>query len=129
MKNIIIVLLIFVLPIAFYLVKKELPEQTAVAQDNNNPTLMTFTSTMCSDCKRLKEVLNEVEPVYSSKVNFIRINALDNSKKIQASVKQYNIVLVPTMVFLDKTGNTKKKIEGYIPKDELTRELEGLIND
>lgn len=130
MKNIIVVLLIFIIPVIGYFVIKGSGEPAvAVSKNVNNPTLITFTSTMCTDCKRLKEVIKEVEPEYSDRVNFVKYNALDNNNKIREAVKEYNVVLVPTMVFLDKTGNTKNRIEGFIPKEQLITELEGMIND
>ena len=63
-----------------------------------------------------------------NKVNFMSYNALDKSKNIQAAIKEYNIVLVPTIIILDRNGNKKDKIEGFIPKQELIQKLEDAIN-
>ena len=89
---------------------------------------MIFTSAMCLDCQKMKSIINEVEPIYNDKVNFISINALDKSKKVQEYIKKYSIVLVPTIIFVDENENQKNKVEGYIPKDELIKEVEDIIN-
>lgn len=129
MKNIIAILLIIFVPLFAYLyISKNSETTVAVAKDNNNPSLMIFTSAMCLDCKKMKSVINEVEPIYNDKVNFISINALDKSKKVQEYIKKYGIVLVPTIIFVDQNGNQKNKVEGYIPKDELIKEIEDIIN-
>lgn len=129
MKNIIAILLIIFVPLFAYLyISKNSETTVAVAKDNNNPSLMIFTSAMCLDCKKMKSVINEVEPIYNDKVNFISINALDKSKKVQEYIKKYGIVLVPTIIFVDQNGNQKNKVEGYIHKDELIKEIEDIIN-
>lgn len=130
MKNILTVLIVVLVPLAVYFTLSKNPgELTAVAQDNSKPSMITFTSTMCSDCKKLKEVLKTVQPEYASKVNFTNINALDRDKSVQEKIKKYNVTLVPTMVFTDSSGKVKNVIEGYIPEEQLVAELEGLINE
>lgn len=129
MKNIITILLILILPIvAYVLLNKNSNNIIANAKENNLPTLMTFSSTMCLDCQKMKGVISEVEKEYNSKINFVSINALDKNRKIKDYIKKYGVVLVPTMVFVDQNGNMTNKIEGYIPKEQLITELEEAIN-
>ncbi len=129
MKNIIIILLILILPVSIYLYMSKNSETfSAIAKSDENPTLITFTSTMCMDCKKLKAVLSEVEPNYEEKVNFIGYNALAKDRHVQNAIKKYKVTLVPTMIFLDRNGKEINKIEGYIPKEELINELEEVIN-
>ncbi len=130
MKNIITILLILILPVSIYLfMSKNSENYSAVAKAKDSPTLISFTSTMCTDCKRLKAVLSEVQPNYSDKVNFIAYNALDKNRTIQNAIKKYKVTLVPTIIFLDKDGKEINKIEGFIPKEELINELEEAINE
>lgn len=129
MKNIITILLILIVPICAYLFMSRNSENViAFANGNNLPTVMTFSSTMCMDCQKLKMVLKDIEPMYSEKVNFINYNALDNDRKVKENIKKYGIVLAPTIIILDKNGNNIKKIEGYIPKEEFIKEIEGAVN-
>ena len=129
MKNIITILLILFVPVAVYLyLSKNSDTTSAIAKDKTRPSIMIFTSTMCLDCQKMKSVINEVQPIYSDKINFISINALDKNKKVQDDIKKYGVVLVPTIIFVDENENQKNKIEGYIPKEQLITEIEDIIN-
>lgn len=128
MKNIITILLILILPICAYLmIKKETNNFKAIAK-NNSPSLYIYTSTMCLDCQKLKKLINEIEPNYKERINFLIINALEKDRKVQSDIKKYGITLVPTMIFIDRNGNQTNKIEGYIEKEKLITEIEETIN-
>lgn len=129
MKNIITIILILTVPACVYLfMSKNAQNSIALAKQGNSPSLLIFTSTMCMDCRKMKEVIKEVEGSYNDKINFIQINATDNNKKVQDNIKKYHVVLVPTLVFVDENGIQKNKIEGYLPKEELINEIEEAIN-
>ena len=83
---------------------------------------------MCIDCQKMKKLLNEIEPAYQNKINFVSINALDKDKKVKNYINKFGVTLVPTLVFIDDNGNLINKIEGYIPKEELISEIEEAIN-
>ncbi len=130
MKNIIISLLILIIPVTAYLfLNQNSADYMAMANDKNNPSLLIYTSSMCLDCKKMKEVIKEVESSYSDKINFISINALDNNRKIQDSIKKHDVKVVPTLVFTDINGGETNKVEGYIPKEELINKIEEAINE
>ena len=129
MKNIITILLILIIPVCVYFVmSRNSFDITANAKENNLPVLMTFTSSMCMDCQKMKGILKEVEGAYYGKINFININALDKNRKVKEYLKKYNVVLVPTMIFLDENGNQINKIEGAVTKEVLINEIEEAIN-
>ncbi len=129
MKNIITILLILIVPICAYLImSKNSTDIMANAKEKNMPAIMTFTSSMCMDCQKMKAVIKEVEPNYTGKINFIMVNALDKDRKVKEAIKKYHVVLVPTMIFLDENGNELNKIEGAISKEQLINELEETIN-
>ncbi len=129
MKNIITALLIIIIPVCVYLIMHGNSQTIgAMARDKNNPSLLIFTSSMCMDCQKMKGIISEVENNYNKKINFIHINATEKNKKVQESIKNHHVVLVPTLIFLDENGNETNKIEGYIPKEELISELEEAIN-
>lgn len=129
MKNIITILLILILPVVIYIYMSNNSDKSiAEAKNPNLPTVMTFTSTMCMDCQKMKAVLFEVEPNYVDKVNFQYIQALEKSKKVKEAIKKYNVVLVPTVIILDKDGMQLNKIEGFIEKENLIEKIEKAIN-
>ncbi len=129
MKNIFIILLILILPVAIYLMlNKNSDFDSAMAKSNDLPSLLIFTSTMCLDCQRMKALVSEIENDYNDKINFVRINALDNNRKVKEQVKTHGVVLVPTLIFLDVNGQQTNKIEGFIPKEELIKNIEVSVN-
>lgn len=128
MKNIITILIVLILPICAYLLMNKTSNNILAAAKTNTPTIQIYTSAMCIDCQKLKKLVEEVQPNYSDKINFTIINALDNNKKIQNSIKNYGITLVPTIIILDRNGNQTNKIEGYIEKEKLISEIEEIIN-
>lgn len=129
MKNIITILLILVLPVTIYLIMTEKSESGSVnAQTNNLPTIKIYTSTMCLDCQKMKETVKEIEPEYKNKINIIGINAMDNGKQVQEEIKQYGIMLVPTVIYLKSDGTVVNKTEGYLPKEKFIEEIERTIN-
>ena len=128
MKNIITILLVFILPIcAYFIINKDAKYLDAVAKENT-PTLYIYTSTMCLDCQKMKNVISEITPLYGEKVNFIQINAIEKNKRVQDLIKKHEIVLVPTIIILDRNGNKLNKIEGFTEKDKLINEIEEAIN-
>lgn len=129
MKNIFIILLILILPVAIYfMLNKNSDFDAAMAKSDDLPSLLIFTSTMCLDCQRMKSLVSEIQNDYKEKINFIPINALENKRKVKEQVKEYGVVLVPTLIFLDVNGVQTNKIEGYIPKEELIKNIEACVN-
>ena len=84
---------------------------------------------MCYDCQRLEGVLKEVFPSYNDKITLTEISVQNNSSAVQNMIKKYQIKLVPTSIFIDKNGEVKAKIEGYIDNDTLKKHLEEISNN
>ncbi len=130
MRNLVIILLILILPVIAYITldSKKHQEVISLAEAGNKPTVMIFTSTMCSDCMKMKKVIAEVEPNYKDKIEFMKIDAGSNDPQIQSLVKKHNVYLVPTMVFVDKAGKQKHRTEGSMTKAEFEKKLKDIIN-
>lgn len=128
MKNIITILLVLILPVCTYLIMSKNSSNIIAIAKENTPSLYIFTSTMCMDCQKMKKVINEIEPNYHDRINFIQINATDKNRKVQEYIKRYGVTLVPTIVVLDRNNNKINKIEGYIEQEKLIKEIEDAIN-
>lgn len=124
MKNWIIVLLIFAIPLGLYAYfESNSLDATAKEQMTSNQTgkarVIKFYSPMCSDCKKIsKEMVGIVED-YKDAITFEEINVSEQTDKNKALIKKYKITLVPTLVFESKDGKTFKKVEGFIENDEI----------
>lgn len=128
-KNISIITLIFVLPLAayFFLSKPDasLANKTMPA---NRPQIIKFTSLMCFDCKKLEKVMKEVYPKYSSKIELVEIQVQNNDDYTKKQIEKYNVTLVPTLIMLNSKGKKVLKTEGYLDKNRLEKIMKDLAN-
>ena len=127
--NFLIIALIMILPVMLYTFFKA-PNQSGIALQAaaGKPMLIKFSSPMCGECKKLESVLTVVEPKYQDKVIFEKISITSNSPEVQGKVQKYHVNVVPTMIFIDKKGNTVKKVEGALSESELQKNLESLLD-
>ena len=127
-KNLIIVLLVFIVPlVAYFVLNKTSNSQIAVADDATaKPQIIKFTSAMCLDCQEMNKIIKEIFPKYQDKMVLIEIPVQDRKAFTEEQIKKYNVTLVPTIILIDSKGNQVKRIEGAIPKEEMESCLEGL---
>ncbi len=127
-KNLIIVLLVFIVPlVAYFVLNKTSNSQIAVADDATaKPQIIKFTSAMCLDCQEMNKIIKEIFPKYQDKMVLIEIPVQDGKAFTEEQIKKYNVTLVPTIILIDSKGNQVKRIEGAIPKEEMESCLEGL---
>ena len=130
MKNWIITLLVFVLPVIGYfsLKNSESARNSMIAQAIGKPIVMKFESPMCMDCQKLKKEMESLKPQYSTYVDFVDINATSIDKKTQEDVEMYGVTVVPTIIFLDSNKKQVNKIEGFTPKTTIEKHIKELIN-
>lgn len=137
MKNWIIVLLIFILPLGLYayldakaqsdmMCKVEGKKEIA----NAKIKIIKFSSPMCSECKEAALELEKALKDYPKSVVVEEINVVENTgsgvEYNKNAIKKYKVTLVPTLVFLDKEGNTHKRYEGAMKADEIVKTLDGI---
>lgn len=137
MKNWIIVLLIFTLPLGMYAYLDAKAQSDKMCKVEGNQLVKTpkakiikFYSEMCSECKEMTQELNKAMENYKDSVIVEEINVVEQDKKAKkyskAAIKQFNITLVPAVVFLDKEGNVIKKYQGLMKADEIVEVLDGI---
>ncbi|HIS73894.1 TPA: thioredoxin family protein [Candidatus Galligastranaerophilus intestinavium] len=128
MKNWIIVLLVFAIPLGLYAYLESNSQSTVAKEEvsmNNTqkPRVIKFYSPMCSDCKKISNEMVGVVEDYKDAVTFEEINVSEQTDKNKALIKKYKITLVPTLVFESKDGKTFKKVEGFIEDDEIENNI------
>ena len=130
MKNIITIIAILIIPVLIYsIIDKNKAENIAIAKNSDIPSCISFTSTMCIDCQKMKGIINEIRNEYDGKINFISINATEKNKEIKKLVAENNVTLVPTMILKNKNNEEVKRIEGAVSKEEFKAALNGLCNE
>lgn len=128
-KNIIWILLIFLVPLAIYswLSKEEIAPLPAVA--TSGVEVIKFSSPMCYECQELEKVFEEIYPKYNDKVSLKKIDVTKKDKNCKELIKKYKVTLVPTTVFKNQDGEITRRIEGTIQPKILDNYLTELINE
>jgi len=128
MRNWIVVLLIFVMPLGLYAYLDARAQSksmctTAEEQALNKAKILKFSSPMCSECQEVALEMKKAMKDYKGGVKVEEINVIDNGGKgtdyTKAQIKKYKIKLVPTLVFVDKEGKVIHKQEGMMSSDEI----------
>ena len=68
----------------------------------------------------MKAILDVMAPEYAGRVNVVIINVDANMDL----VRKYGIRVVPTQVFLDKTGNTVTSHIGLLPREGILEQFQ-----
>lgn len=136
MKNWIIVLLIFILPLSVYAYLDAKAQNDKVCKIMGNETknpkakIVKFYSPMCSECKEMTQELNKAMNNYKDTVEIEEINVIEQDKNAQKysknAIKEYKVTLVPTVVFINKDGTIIKKHQGLMKSDEIIEILDGI---
>lgn len=126
-KNVIVILLIFLVPLCVYfgLTRDKLPSLPAIAAGDE---IIKFSSPMCYECQELEKVFDEVFPNYDKNITLRKIDVTKKDKNVQALIKLYDVKLVPTTVFKNQDGTVTRKIEGCIQPKILENYMKELIN-
>lgn len=105
--------------------KKETPKhqvqiESQKEQATNMPTLLEFSSETWPACVQMVSVMKEVEKEYKGKA-IIKTLLVNESKENYNLAGKYNIMVVPTLVFLKEDGSEYKRIEGFTPKKDIDK--------
>lgn len=132
MKNWIIVLLIFILPLGLYAyldnrAQANACKVTGSASSVSKAKIIKFSSPMCSECQDVAVEIKKAMKDYQDSILIEEYNVLDNYDKgsniTKDMIKKYKVSLVPTLIFVDKEGKTLKK-EGFIKSNEIIEILD-----
>jgi thioredoxin 1 len=91
----------------------------AEALANGKPTVAEFGSVSCYWCKKMKPILEELAAEYGDRLNMSFVDV----RKQTDLANQYSIVLIPTQVFFDSSGNELTRHTGFWPKEEILTQL------
>jgi thiol-disulfide isomerase/thioredoxin len=128
-KNVVWILVIFLVPLAVYfgLTRNKLTSLPAVATMGDE--IIKFASPMCYECQELEKIMDEVFPKYNDKIALRKIDVTQRDKNTQALIKEYNVKLVPTTVFKNQDGKVTRRIEGSMQPKILENYMVELINE
>ncbi|MCR1933090.1 thioredoxin family protein [Clostridium tepidum] len=79
------------------------------------PVLLELGSPTCGPCRKMTPIINEIKKEYKNKLD---THIIDLTKNPEFGEK-YKVSVVPTQVFLDKSGKVFLTHEGMLTKDEI----------
>ena len=94
----------------------------AASPVQSRPALYDFGMGKCVSCQEMEKILEGVKSKYGSQVE-VRLVYVDKEKDL---FKQYQIIAVPTQVFLDNQGREVDRHLGPFPEAELVKKLKDL---
>ncbi len=133
MKNWIIVLLIFIMPLSLYVYLDNRAQANAcktIGSETKAPSakIIKFSSPMCSECQDVAVEIKKAMKDNNNSVIIEEYNVLDSYAKgkniTKDMIKKHKVSLVPTLVFVDKEGKVIKKHTGMIKSNEITAILD-----
>lgn len=101
---------------------KRPPDPLAPALKSGKPTVLDLGAGTCVPCKMMKPIFDELKQEYEGRANII---LLEISEYRQIANK-YNVRIIPTQIFFDRTGNVYWRHEGFLPKEEIIKKLREL---
>ena len=128
-RNIITILLIFLVPLCVYwgLTKdKKITVLPSVAL--SGPEIIKFSSPMCYECQELEKVFKEIYPGFANKISLTKIDVTQNDKNTKKKIKEYEVKLVPPCIFKNEEGNILRKTEGMIQPRILENYMKEQLN-
>lgn len=129
MRNWLIILFVFVVPMGIYGLLSNSEQFQSVAKEKaKGAVVYKFSTPMCSECKNVEKMLEGMPQKYTV-IEFKEINvAGTNSKggKTKALIEKYDITTVPTLVFVDVNGNVYEKLEVDMTREQIENNLKGI---
>ena len=129
-KNVVLVLLIFLVPLCAYWGLTRDKNFTALPSDAaQGPQIIKFASPMCSDCQSFEVTLREVYPKYVNRVTLHEIDVTKRDNKTARLVQDYQVRLVPTIIFKNSNGQVTRRIEGSMEPNVFEGYVKEIINE
>lgn len=96
---------------------------------NGKPTVLQFTSEYCMDCQEVKPLVSALKESYKDQLDFITVDVRTKDPFEKHVLKKFKVVGVPTLIFVDQSGETKKVTVGLTTSEELEETLKGMLNN
>lgn len=98
-------------------------EEEVVKASQTTPILVDFHADWCVPCRMMDPVLDDLEKEHTGK---IVIGSLDVDANPQTAAK-FGVLSIPTLIFF-KNGEPVKQLVGFQPKENLAKEIGGILS-
>lgn len=108
--------------------ERKSPSQAAMesALENGKPVFLNFHSNQCIPCIEMEKVIEEVEPEYAGRVEFVVVDVYDSAES--SFCEYFQVRVIPTSFFIQPDGAVVDAYEGLIRSDQMRMLLDKLIS-
>lgn len=96
--------------------------QVNAALTSRQPSLIEFGAETCSQCKRMKVVLDGITRRYQGRAQIVQVN-VNRDREV---TRQFKIMVIPTLVFFDAKGKEAGRSYGFMDEVTVARKLHDL---
>lgn len=96
--------------------------KVAAALASGQPALIEFGAETCSQCKRMKIVLDSIGLRYRGRAQVVQVNV----NREPALTRQFKVMVIPTLVYFDAQGREAGRAYGYQDEVKVARKLHDL---
>ncbi len=102
-----------------------------VSQKEKKPVLIDFYADWCAACKELEEYTFTDAQVQELGKQFVllRFDATEDSAEVNAILKEFNIIGLPTLVFYDRKGDQRddERVTGFEKADRFVQRMQNIL--
>jgi thiol-disulfide isomerase/thioredoxin len=106
----------------FFFLEAALAQPQIQAPTKSRPVILEFSRELCPMCEYMEKTLGQLKAKYGDQIE-VRILHYDSDEKL---FKQYEVVFVPTQLFLDASGKEVFRHIGVFTLSELEKKLKQL---
>lgn len=92
------------------------------ALKSGKPVLAEFGADNCAPCRELRPILQKIKTEYTGRLEVIVIDV----RYEREVADKYRIMVIPTLVFFDRSGKEQSRIHGFLSEDKLKEKLAAL---
>jgi thioredoxin 1 len=89
---------------------------------SGQPALIEFGAETCSQCKRMKVVLDGISQRYKGRAHVVQVN-VNRDREV---TRQFKIMMIPTLVFFDVKGKEVGRTYGFMDEVKVAKRLHDL---
>ena len=116
---IVVALLLLVLPFTAAAAEKVTDRLLATALSTGQPVIVDFGKGQCVQCIKQAAVIDELRPLCEDLLTFEFVNVFDEDPLAQ----HYEVLMIPTLVFLDGEGKEVFRHVGFYDTDQMRTKI------